>query len=822
MADETSPEKQARDDGEFVKLWFDRIDAQLNADAQKAWREEADRCEKRYSLEKNAPANDKRFNIFFANVETIGAAAYNSTPTPDVRRRFGDPDPAGKMASDVIERALASAVDLYDFDDVMTGVVHDGEVVGIGLSRVRFDTKFANPQMGHNGGPPLTEDAANTATDAQEPPAESDAAQAPQPVIAWQSVWCEKVDWADFVSGPASEWGGQEWIAFRHRMDREGIAAINPRIADVIELSGWEGGADSRKRPRKADEARDAKLKRGEVWEIWYKPQLQVIYIARDYPQEALATKPDPMGFREFWPMPRPYAPISKPHDMTPVPSYRIYATQAQELAEISRRITKLTAALRWRGIYASEFAAAFKEMESLDDGNMAPVKDAMTWKDKGLDAAIWTMPIDKAIGVLKELHADREQVKQVIYELTGIADIMRGSSQASETLGAQKLKTQWGSLRIQRRQKAVQRYARDLFRLKSEIIGKKFTPQVLQLQTGLDLAPAPVPPPQPLPPQAAQDPAAMEQAKQQNEAFEGFMAATGALKLIRGDMEREYRIDIETDSTVQADVQQAQQNAGLFLQGLAGFTTAVTPLVQSGAMMMDEAVDILTALARPFKLGRQAEDALERMGRRAQEQKGQPQEKPPTPEQIQGQKDQAELQLKAQDQQATHQREMQKLGFEQQKHVDTMAHQDKKLATETTLKQQQMQIDDARQREQMHRDHEIKREGMIMQDSQKREEMGRKSASDAADRQHMSKIDDVADDAHGRTAKEVSGLMKDLAPALESIGEGLAKLGEGQQAQAHATSQLAQAAMAETELVRGPDGRAAGARKKSVQPQVN
>ena len=46
-------------------------------------------------------------------------------------------------------------------------------------------------------------------------------------------------------------------------------------------------------------------------------------------------------------------------------------------------------------------------------------------------------------------LYQQREQIKAVIYELTGLSDIARGASKASETLGAQQLKSQWGSIRL-------------------------------------------------------------------------------------------------------------------------------------------------------------------------------------------------------------------------------------------------------------------------------------------------------------------------------------------------------------------------------------
>ena len=73
--------------------------------------------------------------------------------------------------------------------------------------------------------------------------------------------------------------------------------------------------------------------------------------------------------------------------------------------------------------------------------------------------------------------------------------------------------------------------------------------------------------------------------------------------------MEREYRVDIETDSTIQADVQQAQTNASLFLQGLGTYFTAVGPAVISGFMQprlrkLMNPDQLLTAAAITFGCG--------------------------------------------------------------------------------------------------------------------------------------------------------------------------------------------------------------------------
>jgi hypothetical protein len=59
-----------------------------------------------------------------SNIETLLPAIYNSTPSPDVRRRFGDRDPIAKSVSDIVERAISYSVDAYDFDAMMQAVCY--------------------------------------------------------------------------------------------------------------------------------------------------------------------------------------------------------------------------------------------------------------------------------------------------------------------------------------------------------------------------------------------------------------------------------------------------------------------------------------------------------------------------------------------------------------------------------------------------------------------------------------------------------------------------------------------------------------------------
>src|SRR6185503_11438395 len=89
-------------------------------------------------------------------------------------------------------------------------------------------------------------------------------------------------------------------------------------------------------------------------------------------------------------------------------------------------------------------------------------------------EVIVW-LPIDMIAQTITALVALRKQVIEDIYQIMGLSDIMRGSTDPQETLGAQQLKTQYGSTRIRDKQQELVRLARDLVRISTEIITEKF-----------------------------------------------------------------------------------------------------------------------------------------------------------------------------------------------------------------------------------------------------------------------------------------------------------------------------------------------------------
>ena len=739
-------EDAGKDEAGLARLWLDSI--ALARKNEEPWRKAAGEARERYRGD-SQNQQGKRFNILFANTQITLPAIYNSTPIPDVRRRFGDADPAGKVAAQVLERSLSYSFDAYDFGGNMRAAVFDSVLAGRGVLRVRYEPSFEE-----------SEEEQQEAAEEYAPAGE--AMQPAAPRLVFQKVCIEHVNYQDFIIGPGRKWEEVPWIGFEHRLTRD---ELEDRFGDLGATMPLDIVTDDA-RARNSD-PRDVPdvFKRGTVYEIWDKEEREVIFVAPSLPSKILKRVDDPLGLQDFWPMPRPIYDVVDSGSLVPIVPYSLYKDQADELDRVTRRIDLLVDQCRYRGLRAADISE-FESLARAKDGEFIAVENAMQFAERGLDKAIWHAPLETLVSVIIQLMQHREALKATIYEITGLSDIVRGASVASETATAQQIKAQFGSIRIQDRQAEVQRMARDAVRLMAELIGEKFEPETLSLMTGVDL------------PQAQQKIMAQQAAMMAQQAgqpvppeIEQVLTVPSwadVLQVLRSDAMRGYRVDIETDSTVQADVARLKTNAAEFVQGFGGFIQAVGPAVQAGAMPMDVVADLLTAFARNFKLGRQAEDALERMGKlAAQPAQGADQAAQQQAEaQAEQQRVAMEMQAKQAEAQAKAQLEQAKLAMEQQR-----------LAMEAQIKEREIAVREA----------EVALKAQVetarLQDGQVARDQARKDAL-LPDREAL--------------LGENEAQMRELAAAMAALNQTLAAQAEQQaqatMMQAQALSQLAMA----------------------------
>lgn len=567
-----------------------KLELKLADKRESAWRKKSADIYKLYTPE-NPAANS--FNILWTNTETLRQSVYNSLPQPDARRRYQDEDPLGKAVAEVMTRSLEFAQDVYDFDSVLKGDVLSMLLPGRAVSRVRYI-------------PDLRTVEGKESTEGQEPDAYEE--------IEWEQVICERVQYDDFrILCAAKTWEQVTAIGFRHKFTREDcVEKFGEEIGNAITLDSAD---DEDVKSSKVDDL----FKTAEIWEIWDKDEKKVVWICKTYPVPC-KEQDDPLELSGFFPCPKPLYAIENDQTLIPAALYTQYEQQAKELNKISSRINKLVDALKVRGIYDSTLGELSQLMKAADNELIAGSNVTALLDRGGLDKAIWMMPIEMAAKVIAELYIQRDQCKQIIYEITGIADIMRSASDPSETFGAQKIKTQWGTQRLQRMQKEVQRYIRDLIRLKAEIIAEKFQPETLEQMTLVEL-----------PHQADIDAQKAQMAMQYQQAVMQAQASgqqpppqpqmppdpitwEAVIEAMHNDATRTYRIDIETDSTLSATQDADMEGLKQVLTGLSEVMNAFGPAVEKGAMDIGMLREMMLVVCRRAKMGTAVEDIINKM----------------------------------------------------------------------------------------------------------------------------------------------------------------------------------------------------------------
>ena len=536
------------------------------------------------------------FNILYSNTDTLMPALYSNTPRPVVERRFRDKDEVGKAASKVAQRLLENFLDPgetgnAEFDSLLESAVLDALLPGRGLTRFTFE-----------------------------------AAVAEGTVVTGEQVLGRHQGWDNFVHGFAKTWGDVPWIAYEHYMTREEVESNFGELADRVALTVTE--ADG-KEDREGSAPEDSNpVKFAHVWEIWDKEERKVRFISPGYPDGFLKDVDDPLGLEGFFNCPEPLRFMAKNSSLIPTPLYKLYETQAKELNSVTTRINKIVAALKVRGFYDSTLSGLDKLLGS-EDNTLLPAENvAAMLQGQTLEKAIWLFPIEKLVGVLQQLYLQRQQVKTVIYEITGISDILRGSSAASETATAQNIKNQWGTLRLKRMQKLVMRYVRSCLRIVLQLQSKHFSIATMQAMTGL-----------PYPTQQQQEQARMALQQMQMQAQQQaamqqpgqpapqppapppdllLAAQSPTWELLKqtlsDDLLRSYKIDIETNSTVEVEATEDKTNMGEFLNALAQFMNGIAPMVQQGILPFEAAKAMLLTITRRYRFGPEVEDELAKM----------------------------------------------------------------------------------------------------------------------------------------------------------------------------------------------------------------
>jgi hypothetical protein len=466
-----------------------------------------------------------KYNILWSNTETLKPVLYGRVPKPEVKRRFTDNDneTLSRIGAEILQRALSYDEDIEEFDDVMQQVVEDRLLPGRGVARVFYEYDLGEEEEDPDSeessdGDEESEGGTGDGSPGSSPPAPGAPSTVPSTTTSagaspvgsplgasagtFRAVSNERapvryVFWEDYRETPARFEKEIWWKAYRSYMTRQELVdRFGSGIGKDVTLDYSPKGIGSSDLEGPLGDA----FKKAQVWEVWDCKKKSVTWIATSH-DKPLDEQDDPLELPGFFPSPPCLRATATNNKRVPVPDYYEYQDQAGELDTLTARIDRLTRALKVAGVYAGSEKAALQQLVGDSSENkLIPVDDwaAFAGDKGGLNNLIQWLPVEQIAKVLLQLYDARERVLRIIYQTTGLADILRGETDAQETLGAQQLKTQFATRRITRAQKEVARFARDLLRLRGAVMSRHFSPDTLSRMAGL---PEPLPALPPAPP---------------------------------------------------------------------------------------------------------------------------------------------------------------------------------------------------------------------------------------------------------------------------------------------------------------------------------
>lgn len=616
----------------------------------KSWHRQAEKIHRRYLDEKPDSQRERdnqngfRLNIFYSNMQTVMGLMYGRLPKIEVSRRYDDAqDDVGRVASIIMQRLLDNDMARYptQYDSVLRAVLEDRLVPGLGVAKIRYevdtDTQVTAEVVDTQGVVITAEQAEKVVT----------AERAPADYFHWRDVlW----SWARTPSD-------LRWMAFRTFITKdEAETRYGKDKADLLtykkqQVAESAPGAAS----LSANPDEDNTWLKAETWEIWCKESRTVYEFAFDV-EVLLKTTPDPLQLQQFFPAPPFLIANATTSLYKPTPDYHFTQRLYTEIDALQTRIAVITEAVRVVGVYDASSTAIKDMFQGSGENQMIPVDSWAMFAEKGgLNGQIDWFPIADVVNALLQLRQLRDETIQLLYQVSGMADVMRGQlDNQYEGVGQTDEKVKFGSARLQKTQEEFATFVTNLMSIKAEVVSRHFDPQQIASLSNAETM--------------TEDPQLIAQ----------------AIELLQDWDQARLKIKIESSSMALVDYAQLQQERGAFLSALSSFMQASAPLIEQEPSAAPYMLQLLQWGLAGFRGADEAEGILDKAIAASQDAQKKAQENPqPDPEQMKMQAQQQLEQLKQQGQQQ----------LEQIKLQSTMQIRQQDMEADVQTKQQEHQM---------------------------------------------------------------------------------------------------------------------------------
>lgn len=595
-ADE-KPNKGKEDPAAKAKRW------QVELSASKRWMDKFTRAARRCELAYVGKFTDEnrsqseiggKVNLFWSNVQVVMSAIYGKLPKADVDRKFKDfDDDVARVAGIIMQRILNGDIE-RDWDDTnaaMRDAVQDRFVVGLGQVWCRYDVETEEYEE------PVTDPM--TGMQAMDPKTGQPATQKAERIIN-EEAETDYVYWDDFRYSPCRRWRECRWVARRVYMRPE-------RVAKRFKLKAEQVAAlPVASRMPSDDTGEESVLKATPqkmiaVWEIWNKEDNYVCWYCEGC-SYLLDEQPDPLELDDFFPCPMPVVATTLTRAFLPRSDYAMAQDLYRELDKINAKLSQLADAVKAAGVYDKTAQGVKTLLTTAVQNALVPVDNWSQFIEKGgLKGAVDWMPIEAFVNAIVQLSQRKQQLQQDLYEVLGISDIMRGASVASETLGAQELKVQYGGARLGNLQNDVARFVSEVMRIRANIVANLFQPETILKRSQIERTPdAPL--------------------------------AQQAIQLLKDFGTAMYSIVVTSDSLAAPDWAAEKEARTEFLGATSNYLMAAGPMVKESPMVGSFLIKLLQWSAAGFKGAQTIEGVLDEAAKSLAQQAAAPPPPPPPP----------------------------------------------------------------------------------------------------------------------------------------------------------------------------------------------
>lgn len=509
---------------QLQKVWVSRLTKEEKAHDD--FRRESRKVEKVF----RAKRDDLYVPLYWqvVNVEKVGV--YSAQPSPDVRPRNEEQNPTLRAVARMIQRGLGYCVNHRSFDFNFNRTIIDYLAMGLGVCRVKVDSVIHKTEVGKDFfNQPVMEES-----------------------IGDQTLRWEYVPWGRFGWEACNSWEHCTWIYFRHRMTQ---AQIRKRFGRTVSAS------KDKDDPTSEDSWMSQTY---DIYEIWDKTNRKVLFIGKGE-SEPLEVRDDPLSLLEFYPLPTPMMMNLPSEEMIPQADYVYIAHYDRELNRLQERRMSLLEQIKSTGAY-DKGLPELEGMLDLEDGQLLAVQNLVGRLQAagGSDGFIYWTPIKEKVETLVQLTTQIQFVKSQVDEVLGIADIVMGTTKASESATAQDIKGRWVGIRLTDKREVVQYTVVEMLRIMAQLFGSHITPENLQRMTQMQMT-------------------------------------EEMMEIFKSDTLMDFAINIETQSTVAKDEVAERKTQQEMLNGVSQFAQAVMPMVMQGAMPAGVASAVLGSALKPY-----------------------------------------------------------------------------------------------------------------------------------------------------------------------------------------------------------------------------